>query len=1471
MKLHLPTKLRAALLAVVTASVTLPSTAQAITNGAVYDYTYFQHATQVHANLKNNRNEYDDPADPTKTKTDNFNFRDPAATDPEDDAFDACKKDWTVTIEVNNFLPCKDTNTEETTSATILGNGQAPTDEDGDITITQENSFIISMDRFGNVRLLTNDEANTIDNDIVLFKLDDALWDEEKMDEDVKVSFRMTLSWDADGGLYNIDGDKYGALTLQSAYLLSNDPSHNVIGEIDSFYTGRVVLNNYAMVEDFFSVEDPDEPWFNAGGCASGSGEGGTASVTLMTPGNSPAWCIYGNTSLLGLLGKDDKTPLYKDAISKSVRAMGENERVQFMGNNSTLWLTEGEYTFKNPTWATLDPMGQSSSIGIGFGAYAGATIIVDESVMNSTVIASGATVNALGDGTVRLVINTNAIESVDLPAVIAPPVEEEEEEEETPDTTPLPDDDLAGDDTEGGEGEGEPEPPAFVVVPDIAAGERYITFNQVGANTNIELDVIGNHGVTISLGGATIGNNDESNTTSITRLDQNPDSNNLAGDLSVVLHNGADTCMTSYVGSITNEEGDLNFYGAEYVDIYNEDDEYVDTEILYSRLVAKDLKAAGEINVTGIVAATGQVEARTHVNVHGGRLWANALSANGQLKVGDGAGTDATLVVKGAAEIGGSVDVYGQASIGSLTTTGVVVHNTDNENALLEAGSITANYISRDLTVTTTEQDENGVEFTKSSYQNIHIGYKPVATADDVTAEEEEEETPAPLLSGSVAIGAAGIKADTIADGTQLFIAAESASGVTITNVSDTDILIGTDGQGNRLPVMTNVSNTGGAMVVNPNGGQGIIGSAGSLSATTLELPTGYTLEVNGTLSVENGLVTDGVVTTGATVATDIYLTDQTATVISEEEEAAPVIVKYMEVGTLTAETLDVADGGTIHAGTITTENGTTLGDNVSLINIFEEGVVNGTISTGDAAYIYGITNKGEMETGDGTTLANSTIGNTYKTHGTTTLANVSVDNATFGGADGTAFASENVQKAMNFSGKITENENGSVTLNVTSMNLDASNLTFAEEGKEYTYTLLSANGDNAYTIDSKLEELIFVPAYTWANIVSDGKNISVSGVYNETLYKKELVDDSENRANTMAALEENATKGKEAEWLHNKLGDVMHTSLKDRQELLDAISGASLSALADSQRRGVQDVQSSLRNRIIQMGGTRDDESLGIQAWAQADSSITSSNSGDEAVGYDYNTWGATVGANVDLSENVIVGMSFSASYGELDVDSADKATGNNDAYYINFFTRHQTGRWTQLLILTVGSNDMDLTRNVGPYSAEGSTSGSSYSAYYELGYTLGLTDDFTHVIQPMVSASITSAKVDGYSESGSIGNAGLDYDGGSYVYGTVGIGLRYQGVIYESVFERNGVLELRGQITQDFGDTTDEATVSMAGGKANSVYGTDTSGTGFNLGAGLSIPVQMQTTIFADADMTIRTDYTGFRATVGFRYDF
>lgn len=628
---------------------------------------------------------------------------------------------------------------------------------------------------------------------------------------------------------------------------------------------------------------------------------------------------------------------------------------------------------------------------------------------------------------------------------------------------------------------------------------------------------------------------------------------------------------------------------------------------------------------------------------------------------------------------------------------------------------------------------------------------------------------------------------------------------------------------------------------------------ASGSLSATEFIMPENYLLSA-AELTVTNTLKATATTSDAATAAqARTATTPDTVYQGNVYMKNAVVTAGYTSASEIKADSIVLGTGHVLSGATVSTSRGLVAGDGTTLRNI--------TLAAGDLTTL-----------NDVTIYNMSMSGGSFKTEGDVDFHNMSLANMLkFGGSDGGAFTPVGGDAAkMTFNGSLTKTGDDTFTLSLVNVAIDARGHDFSEDSE---VEIIEANGGNAISVTGIKSVSYEVQPYTYADYKIDGGVLYLVGDKNEAKAKAELIGGSEVRKETMSAIDEalKATPGGELAALHDAMGMVMKASTESRREILDSISGASLTALADSQRRGVQNVQNSLRNRIIQMGGNADWENAGIQAWAQADGGFSTTKSSDDAPGYDYTAWGATVGANIDLAETVTAGMSFSASYGEIESDHADKATGDSNAYYVNLFARHQTGRWTQMLILTAGQNDMTLERTVGSHTAEGDTSGSTFSAYYEVGYTLGLNNEFTHILQPIVSARITSAKVDGYEEKGSIGNAALSYDGGSYTYGTIAAGFRYQGVMYESVFERNAVLELRAMVTSDFGDTTDTAKVALGQGKMREVKGVDTSGTGFDLGVGLSIPMEMQTTLFFDADLNMRPDYTGVSANVGLRYDF
>ncbi|MCQ2365429.1 MAG: autotransporter domain-containing protein [Akkermansia sp.] len=455
--------------------------------------------------------------------------------------------------------------------------------------------------------------------------------------------------------------------------------------------------------------------------------------------------------------------------------------------------------------------------------------------------------------------------------------------------------------------------------------------------------------------------------------------------------------------------------------------------------------------------------------------------------------------------------------------------------------------------------------------------------------------------------------------------------------------------------------------------------------------------------------------------------------------------------------------------------------------------------------------------------------------------------------------------------------------TLSVNFLEINGEGLYFGEGGE--SYTILTTGDGVALTFDTDdlSNRQYNIKPYTYAELSVEPDGSGQALVIHGREAKEEIMApmrDTANRTAAMDSLAKAADAGTTTAVLHDiykYLGDVYHPTLEQRQTALSALSGASLTALADTQRRGIEDMQKNLRNRVIQMGGQEDGllhgwEKGNVQAWAQADGAYhTLSQSGDKA-GYNYDVWGATVGINADLNDHWTVGGAFAAEFGSIDGKSVDKFEADTESIYLNLFARYQKGHWTQLGIFTYGQNDTDTTRSFMGYEAEGSTSGNSFSGYYELGYLIPMDDEVRQLIQPIFNVSITSAKTDGFTESGSIGNAGLKYDSQSFVYGSVGVGARYQAVLAQSVYERNTVLELRGQINQHFGDSTDEASVSYIGGGAPfTVHGAESGDFGVQMGAGIAIPLYNQTTVFGDVDGEFRSKQTDFRANIGVRYEF
>ncbi len=350
----------------------------------------------------------------------------------------------------------------------------------------------------------------------------------------------------------------------------------------------------------------------------------------------------------------------------------------------------------------------------------------------------------------------------------------------------------------------------------------------------------------------------------------------------------------------------------------------------------------------------------------------------------------------------------------------------------------------------------------------------------------------------------------------------------------------------------------------------------------------------------------------------------------------------------------------------------------------------------------------------------------------------------------------------------------------------------------------------------------------------------------------------------------------------LYDYIRDTSNADYGTRMAALEALASGSVTMMADSQRRNVTNTIHSLRNRIIQMGNAQGMEpETNLHAWIEADGSNYDVDQDGAYAGYEYQTWGGSVGVHADVG-NFSFGAAIAASYGDLTSHSSDHAEGDHDAVSLSAFARHQHGRWTQMGILSIGRNEVEMERSIytpmtysadKTYHGEGDASGHTITAYYEAGYTISLTEDSSQVIQPLVSVMLTSARMGELTETGTIGNAGICSDTQDYFYGTVGIGARYQIVLGENVNNRLCFAEVRAKLVQDFGDETNETTAFLAAnpGQTFTLKGADVGRTGFQLGAGISVPTGVYTTLFADVDADIRSGATSVSGSVGVRVEF
>ncbi len=340
-----------------------------------------------------------------------------------------------------------------------------------------------------------------------------------------------------------------------------------------------------------------------------------------------------------------------------------------------------------------------------------------------------------------------------------------------------------------------------------------------------------------------------------------------------------------------------------------------------------------------------------------------------------------------------------------------------------------------------------------------------------------------------------------------------------------------------------------------------------------------------------------------------------------------------------------------------------------------------------------------------------------------------------------------------------------------------------------------------------------------------------------------------------------------------------MISSDAKGLEKLMASAIGSSFVGVAPAFGQDMHRQLSAIRNRTASMGtevGLVDDaDDLPLwHAWINAESGYHELDDDGFQPGYRLNGWGGTVGMDADISFKTTVGLALSAMYNDLKSGAADSMTSDLDTYYLSAFLRRMSGRWSHTLVLSVGMATLDSERTValtgGSYTAKGDTDGYALGALYEFGYTHGGNPERAGALQSVFNVEFRHVSLGGFDEGGT--SAALHVDDMEQTVVTFGAGLRYQRFVGTKAVNRSALFELRALAKVDAGDTRGEVVTNFldAAYKAR-LRGAEIGRVGAEVGAGVTVPVSKRGSVFVDGSVELRSGYTSFDASAGYRINF
>ncbi len=758
---------------------------------------------------------------------------------------------------------------------------------------------------------------------------------------------------------------------------------------------------------------------------------------------------------------------------------------------------------------------------------------------------------------------------------------------------------------------------------------------------------------------------------------------------------------------------------------------------------------------------------------------------------------------------------------VNSNVTLGNVSDNfvDDTDTIKLNGGVLQMNEAT-DLTIATNNENPKGTESTLALQNGVTLGIEQLSIADGTTLVLRGQSDT--TLDLGAAAGVDSTKLTGLGEDTWLGTVTTSA-----TDITDVASL----GNADSTVELTGAVDSG---VLD-------LGSVGTVHATdslTVEGLNGTgDLQVDGLTTLKKG---SGSIGNAAFDGGLVLGSEEAADLVAAELTAASVEVMN---GSIDADTLVVGDALSINDGSVTVDSltvdsATTLGSEAeSSLMVNGDATLAGglTLDNGSTAEIAGELNLGDSALKftdlDSLVKAGSIAGDELALEVDTDKLKAAVDAGVADQITLLEVAEDSSDVAISLNG-------GSNILSVS--------------GEKYSYSL---DWDAA------------------------GQNVVLGAVANEN-YMKEKYAGAAANAKAGATLMDDAfasgATGTDAD-LANILGAVDKGTMTE--EGLAAVAGSSTAALGMAFSGDVERQLRSIRNRTTTMGVNQCVVNEGMpyfNAWVNAEGNFGEMDKDGLASGYKLDSWGGTVGFDVDVNPNLTLGLALTAMYGDLTVDGPDMLDGDMDTFYVSAFARYSSRAWTHTFIGTIGMMDSSYERTVshagGKYTTEGDTDGMAFGLMYEVGRVFAIDEDGDACWQPIFNVAYRHTNVGGYTEKG--GAAALKVDDQTLDTITLGAGARVQAVVGENIFNRTSVFEARALAKFDIGDTSSEADVAfIGGGRSAMVESAELGAFGVELGAGLSVPVgdENDGTIFFDVSAELRSGYTEFNGTVGYRINF